>query len=269
MNRFVFENLFNITGLNIAWYGVIISIGIILGTLLAAYRCKQRNFKPDIMLDFLLIAIPLAIVGARLYYVIFEWKQYAGDLQKIIAINQGGLAIYGGIIGGIIAAAIFSIVKKFPLLTLLDIVIPSLILGQAIGRWGNYVNQEAFGKIITNPSFQFFPIAVYIDKLQEWHQATFFYESAWNIVLLVIVLLLTRKGVKDGTLLSTYFIGYGIGRFWIEGLRSDSLYIMPAIRVSQVLSLLLIVLGFTMLILIRKGILKAPKYNGKYCRNPK
>ncbi len=264
MNRFAFENLFGIQGLNIAWYGVIIACGMALGTLLAMHRTKQRGLNPDIILDFMLWAIPLAIVGARLYYVIFEWENYTGDLLKIFAINQGGLAIYGGVIGGIIAATIFCKIKKFPFFTLIDLVVPSLILGQSIGRWGNFVNQEAFGNIITNPSLQFFPVAVYIEQLGEWHQATFFYESAWNIVLLCVVLLLSRKKVKDGTLLSAYFIGYGIGRFLVEGLRTDSLYIMPGIRVSQILSLMLVAIGIVMLILIRKGIIKIPSYEGKY-----
>ncbi|WP_312699264.1 prolipoprotein diacylglyceryl transferase [Sedimentibacter sp.] len=264
MNRFVFENLFGIEGFNIAWYGVIIASGLFLGTLLAMRRTKQRYFNPDIILDFLLLAIPLAIAGARLYYVAFEWESYADNLLQVFAINQGGLAIYGGVIGGIIAAKIFCKIKKFPFLTLIDLVVPSMILGQAIGRWGNFVNQEAFGNIITNPSLQFFPVSVYIEQLGEWHQATFFYESAWNIVLLCVVLLLSRRKVKDGTLLSTYFVGYGIGRFLIEGLRTDSLYIIPGVRVSQILSLLLIAIGVVVLILIHKGKLKTPSYEGKY-----
>ena len=264
MNRFAFENLFGIEGFNIAWYGIIIACGLLLGVVLAMYRAKRRGFNPDMILDFLLLAIPLAVVGARLYYVVFEWENYAGDFLKIFAINQGGLAIYGGVIGGIITAIIFCLVKKVPIFTLLDLTVPSLILGQAIGRWGNFINQEAFGNIITNPSLQFFPIAVYIDKLGEWHQATFFYESAWNMALLCIVLLLSHRKVKDGILLSTYFIGYGIGRFLIEGLRTDSLYIVPGIRVSQMLSLFLIAVGIVMQILLHKGIFKTPSYEGKY-----
>jgi phosphatidylglycerol:prolipoprotein diacylglycerol transferase len=267
MNRFAVESLFGIEGLNIAWYGVIIACGIILGILLAMHRAKQRGLNPDIILDFAFWAVPLSVIGARLYYVIFEWEMYAGDPSRIFAVNQGGLAIYGAVIGGIITVVIFCRLNKFPLVTMFDLVVPSLILGQAIGRWGNFVNQEAFGNIITNPQWQFFPFAVYIEQLGEWHQATFFYESTWNITLLIIVLLLSRQNVKDGTLLSTYFIGYGIGRFLIEGLRTDSLYIMPGIRVSQMVSLLLIAVGIVMLILIRKGVLKAPPYDGKYLLN--
>lgn len=251
MNRYAFKNLFGLEGLNIAWYGLIIASGLALGVLLAMHRAKQRILNPDMVLDFLVFAMPLAIIGARLYYVVFEWGSYADDLLKIFAINEGGLAIYGAVIGGLLAAAIFSKVKKFPLLTLLDLLIPSLILGQAIGRWGNFVNQEAFGNVITNPSLQFFPVAVYINNLGEWHQATFFYESTWNFMLLCFVLILSRKKVKDGVLLSVYFIGYGIGRYLIEGFRTDSLYILPNVRVSQILSLLLIASGILGMILIR------------------
>lgn len=269
MNRFAFENLFGIQGFNIAWYGIIIACGMILGVLLAVYRAKRKGFKADMVLDFVLCAIPLAVVGARLYYVIFEWKSYAGDFMKIFAVNRGGLAIYGGVIGGMIAAAIFCKIKKIPFLTLADLLVPSLILGQAVGRWGNFINQEAFGNVITDPSLQFFPAAVYIDNLGEWHQATFFYESSWNIALLGVILLLSRGKAKDGVLLSAYFIGYGIGRFLIEGLRTDSLYIIPGIRVSQLLSLLLIAVGMLLLILNRKGILKTKSYEGKYLSTQK
>ncbi|HOG02108.1 MAG: Prolipoprotein diacylglyceryl transferase [Betaproteobacteria bacterium ADurb.Bin341] len=266
MNRFAFENVFGIEGFNIAWYGIIIACGMFLGAVLAVYRAKKRGFKPDLILDFLLVAIPSAMIGARLYYVVFEWENYAGDLSKVLAINQGGLAIYGGVIGGIVAAVIFCKVKKFPILTLLDLAVPSLILGQAIGRWGNFVNQEAFGNIVTNPALQFFPVAVYIEEMGEWHQATFFYESAWNFALVCVVLLLSRRKVRDGVLLSGYFIGYGIGRFLIEGLRTDSLYIVPGVRVSQMLSLLLIAVGIAPMILIRKGVLKTPPHEGGYLR---
>ena len=147
---------------------------------------------------------------------------------------------------------------------LVDLAVPSLILGQAIGRWGNFINQEAFGNLITNPKLQFFPFAVYIDELGQWHQATFFYESTWNMILLTIVLILSHKRVKDGMLLSTYFIGYGLGRFLIEGLRTDSLYILPGIRVSQMLSLILIIVGILMIIFYKKLFPGSKEYVGKY-----
>ncbi len=264
MNRFVVENLFGIQGFNIAWYGVIIASGLLLGILMGAVRARRHGWSADVVLDFILLAVPLAIVGARLYYVAFEWDQYADNLIKIFAINQGGLAIYGAVIGGFLAAFIFSGASKFPFLKLLDLVIPSLILGQAIGRWGNFVNQEAFGALITNPKLQFFPLAVYIQSLGEWHQATFFYESLWNAILLIVTLLIGRKKIKDGTLLAVYFIGYGTGRAIIEGLRTDSLYLLGSIRVSQALSSVLVVFGIAMLILIRKNVIKTKLYEGKY-----
>ena len=265
MNRLAVTNLFGIQGLNIAWYGVIIACGLLLGIWLASYRAKKRGWSSDLVLDFILLAVPLAIIGARAYYVAFEWEYFAANPAKIIAINEGGLAIYGGVIGGFLAAFIFSKAAKFPFLKLIDLVIPSLILGQAMGRWGNFINQEAFGALVTNPNLQFFPLAVYIQSLGEWHQATFFYESFCNTILLVITLLLGRKGVKDGTLLATYFIGYGTIRAIIEGLRTDSLYLFGNIRVSQLLSALLVLVGITLLVLIKKGVIRTKPYDGKYC----
>jgi phosphatidylglycerol:prolipoprotein diacylglycerol transferase len=268
MDRFAVINLFGIQGLNIAWYGVIIASGLLLGIILASMRARRRGWSSDLVLDFILLAVPLAIIGARAYYVAFEWEYFSANPDQIIAINQGGLAIYGAVIGGFLAAFIFSKAAKFPFLKLIDLVIPSLILGQAIGRWGNFVNQEAYGALITNPNLQFFPLAVYIKSLGEWHQATFFYESFCNTILLVITLLLGRKGVKDGTLLATYFVGYGVARTVIEGLRTDSLYLFGTIRISQVLSAVLVLVGILMLVLIKKGRLKTKPYEGKYCVIP-
>ena len=265
MNRLAVTNLFGIQGLNIAWYGIIIASGLLLGIWLGNARARKRGWSSDLLLDFILLAVPLAVIGARTYYVAFEWEYFAANPAKIIAINQGGLAIYGAVIGGFLAAFFFSRATKFPFLKLIDLVIPSLILGQAIGRWGNFINQEAFGALVTNPQLQFFPLAVYIQSLGEWHQATFFYESFCNSILLVVTLLIARKGVKDGTLLATYFIGYGTIRAVIEGLRTDSLYLFGSIRVSQVLSAVLVLVGIAMLILIKKGVLKTKTYDGKYC----
>lgn len=268
MNRFVVESLFGVKGLNITWYGVIIAAGLLLGVLLGILRAKRRGWTSDLVLDFILLAIPLAVVGARLYYVAFEWDQYAQNLVKVFAINEGGLAIYGGVIGGFLAALIFTRATKFPFLKLIDLLIPSLILGQAMGRWGNFINQEAFGGVVSNPALQFFPVAVYIDALGEWHQATFFYESFCNTILLVVALLLCRKRPKDGSLLALYLIGYGLIRVVVEGFRTDSLYLYGNLRVSQLLSGLLILAGILLLVLIRKGVVRAQDYNGKYCVAP-
>ncbi|MFV0464975.1 MAG: prolipoprotein diacylglyceryl transferase [Lachnospiraceae bacterium] len=251
MNRYAIENLFGIEGFSISWYGIIIGIGMALGVIFAAYRAKKKGYDPEIMYDMAFIAVPLAIVGARIYYVIFEWDLYKNDLLTIFNTRLGGLAIYGGVIGGILGVFIFSKWKKIPFFVLMDIAIPSLILGQAIGRWGNFFNQEAFGNIVTNPDLQFFPYAVYIDQLQEWHQATFFYECVWNICLLILILLIEKRLSQPGMVLSCYMIGYGTGRTLIEGLRTDSLY-WGDFRVSKVLSMLLIVAGILLFLYLAK-----------------
>ena len=186
MSKYLIENLFGIEGWSIAWYGVIIAVGMVLGVILAIYRARKQGLKDDLIFDFILLALPIAIVCARGYYVVFEWNSYSGDILSIFKIWKGGLAIYGGVIGGLVTAILFCHYHKFPLFRFLDLVVPSLVLGQAIGRWGNFVNQEAFGNLVANPSLQLFPYAVYIDALGEWHQATFFYESMWNVCLLRI-----------------------------------------------------------------------------------
>ena len=165
MDRFIVHNLFGIEGFNIAWYGVIIGIGMLLATSIASLRAVRAGYKSDLIIDFVLFGIPIGIICARLYYVVFEWEYYGQHLDKIFAIREGGLAIYGGVIGGILTAIFFAKVNKFPLLRLLDFVMPSLALGQAIGRWGNFTNQEAFGNLITDPKLQFFPYGVYIDHI--------------------------------------------------------------------------------------------------------
>lgn len=254
MNRYLIENLFGIEGWNIAWYGVIIAFGVVLAVLLASYRCRQTGFDKNKLFDLMLILLPTAIICARIYYVAFEWESYHGNFLEMLAVWKGGLAIYGGVIGGIIAALIFCRVKKLSFLQLADTAIPSLVLGQAIGRWGNFVNQEAFGNLITNPKLQFFPYGVYVDSLGEWHQATFFYESSLNFILFAVMLILYPRLKKNGYLLPIYMIGYGLIRFLVEGLRTDSLYLIPGIRVSQVLSLVLIPAGIALILYInRKG----------------
>lgn len=267
MDRFIVHDLFGIEGFNIAWYGVIIGVGMIIAVTIAAFRAVKDGYQSDLIIDFILFAIPIGIVCARLYYVIFEWEYYGQNLSKIFAIREGGLAIYGGVIGGLITAIVFCKVNKFSLLKLLDLIMPSLLLGQAIGRWGNFMNQEAFGNLITNPDLQFFPYGVYIERLGEWHQATFFYESMSNLILFILMMLIVRKVKKDGWMIVMYFMGYGCIRFFVEGLRADSLYLIPSVRVSQMLSAALIGIGLGIAWGIHTGRLKAKPYNGKYLLN--
>ncbi len=265
MDRFMIHNLFGIEGFNIAWYGVIIGVGMVLAVCVAAFRAKRAGYKTDLILDFVLFAVPIAIVCARIYYVIFEWDMYSDDLMKIFAIREGGLAIYGGVIGGIATAVVFCKIQKFPLLKLMDFAMPSLLLGQIIGRWGNFMNQEAFGNLITDPKLQFFPYGVYIEDLAEWHQATFFYESAANLVLFIMMMIVARRAKKDGWMTVLYLVGYGIIRCCIEGLRTDSLYLIPGLRVSQLLSAVLIGIGLGIAWGIRSGRLRSAVYKGNYC----
>lgn len=243
MKQYMIENLFGIEGWNITWYGVIITFAMILGIWIAYREAGRVGINKELIIDFVLIAIPIAIICARLYYVAFEWEHYKDNLFSVFMIWKGGLAIYGGVIGGFITAIAFCRCKKISLFKFVDVAVPSLVLGQAIGRWGNFANQEAYGEVVLNSNLQFFPYAVYIEKIGEWHQATFFYESMWNGILFIILMLLKKKKWFEGQLLCTYFIGYGIGRFLIEGLRTDSLYVLEGLRVSQLVSIMLIIIG--------------------------
>src|SRR5665647_896493 len=171
---------FYIFGAPIYWYGIIISVGVMAGIYLAMRNAKFFGENPEDIVDFCLLAIPMAIVGARLYYVIFEWSQYKENLIDIINLRKGGLAIFGGVLAGILAGFIFTKWKKINFWNLADICAPSVILGQAIGRWGNFFNQEAYGYAVKNPALQWFPAAVFIKADNQWHMATFFYESLWN-----------------------------------------------------------------------------------------
>ncbi len=217
-------------------YGLLIAGAMALGVFLCSRQEKRLNLPKDTAVDFALWVLPAAIVGARLYYVAFQWPIYASDPLRILYLWEGGLAIYGGVIGGAIAALVFSRVKKVSFAALADMVAPVLILGQAIGRWGNFVNQEAYGRVIENQALQFFPVAVFADG--EWHMAAFFYESLWDFIGFWL-LWLNRKRVRvRGDLFLGYLVWYGLGRAVIEGLRTDSL-MWGGIRVSQVLSVLL------------------------------
>lgn len=242
---------FEIFGKPIYWYGIIISLGVLIGIYLAMREAKRLELDPEIIIDFCLLAIPLAIIGARIYYVVFQWDAYKDNPIDAIKIWEGGLAIFGAVIGGVIAALIFTRWRKLDFWLLTDIVAPSLILGQALGRWGNFFNQEAYGYAITNPAWQWFPAAVFIEKNQQWHMATFFYESLWNFIVFLFLIFYRKRKKRNGEVFLLYLILYSCGRIVIEGLRTDSLYWGP-FRVSQLLSGILIVLGTAMFFVRRK-----------------
>ncbi len=240
---------FNIGGLEIKFYGLIMALSMLLGIILACKLAKTHGIKSDDIMLLALIILPCAVIGARLYYCIFY--EYNYSFTDLFNLRQGGLAIYGGVIGGLIGIIIYCLIKRdIKLLgTICDIVVPCLILGQALGRWGNFFNQEAYGNLVTNLNLQWFPFAVFIEAEGAWYQATFFYESLWNVIGLAILLVIYYKSKKVGTTAASYLIWYGLGRMWIEGLRSDSLYIgSTGIRVSQLLSAILIVLGVVYLV---------------------
>ena len=225
-------------GLTFHWYGVIIAIGMALAVALACAREKRLGLPKDTALDLALIGIPAAIVCARLYYVAFSWREYAAAPIRALYIWEGGMAIYGGIIGGVLAGFLYARRRGLPFLRLADLAAPSIALGQAIGRWGNFVNQEAYGAVATQPWQQRFPISVFIRADGQWHFATFFYESAWCFIIVAALLIAERRRRfhRDGEIFRSYVFLYALERALVEGLRTDSLYLGP-FRVSQLLSL--------------------------------
>lgn len=233
-------NAFTVFGHEIRWYAIFILIGMVGGVAIACRSAKKYGWTVDDIIDVALVALPSAVVGARMYYVIFKWDYYAQHPADIIKIWEGGLGIYGGIIAGIVAGMIYCKVKKRNIWELLDIGAPSIAFGQAVGRWGNFTNQEAFGAVVTNPSLQGFPASVYIQADGQFHYATFFYESAWCALIVVALLLLRKRFRHRGDTILCYAMLYSAERSIVEGLRMDSLYI-GTIRVSQALSAILFV----------------------------
>ena len=226
------------------WGIPLYSVFIVSAIMLAIYLCskeeKRLGFPKDTVIDMALWLIPVGIVGARLYYVAFEWDQFADKLISIFYVWQGGIAIYGALIGGLIAAYFFARVRRLSLPLLADMIFPTVALAQSIGRWGNYFNMEAYGEVISNPSFQFFPFGVLIPEASGyvWHLATFFYESVWDFGVFSLLWFNRKKEHKPGDLSLWYILLYGPGRAFIEGLRMDSLYTGGGLRVSQWISLI-------------------------------
>lgn len=239
--------IFQAGPLTIRWYSVMIITGIVLGTLLAQRLAKQRDEDPEKIADLAVWLVAGAIPFARLYYVLFEWERYAqGPWWKVFAIWEGGIAIHGAILGGMIAGYLFAKKTGSDFWKLTDICVPALALGQAIGRWGNFFNSEAFGVPTDLPWKLYIPPesrpAAFVAN--NYFHPTFLYESLWNLMVMGILLWLFKKFPNwgKGTITATYAVLYGIGRFWIEGLRTDSLY-FGSLRMAQVVSLLFVALG--------------------------
>lgn len=236
--------------LPIRWYGFLIASAVLIGVSLSTYLAKRRGLDPDLISDLALWLVVAAIPCARLYYVAFEWDEYVNKPAEILAIWHGGIAIHGAILGGLLAALIFARLKKISFWQLADLVAPSLILGQAIGRWGNFFNSEAFGRPTDLPWKLYIPPAQRPPGYTQfdYFHPTFLYESLWNLGVFALLITLFFQGLKPasklkvGTLFLVYLIAYSLGRFWIEGLRMDSLMVGP-LRIAQIVSLVCIAIG--------------------------
>ncbi|MCT8976228.1 prolipoprotein diacylglyceryl transferase [Clostridium sp. CX1] len=255
---------FSINGFEIRWYGIIIALGVTSALILANFNCKMKRFDFEKLLDTFLIAFPFSIIGARLYYVIFQFDDYRYNLIDVFNIRQGGLAIHGGVLLGLTAAYIYTRKKKYDFLFMADIAAPSLILGQAIGRWGNFFNGEAHGGPVSYEFIQKFPLFIqkgmYIDG--SYYHPTFLYESLWNICVCLVLIYLLSKTLKKGYVIFSYIGLYSLGRFFIEGLRTDSL-MLGSIRVAQLVSLSGVLLSIVFFILVHKGSGEKNKENNK------
>ena len=224
---------FSLGPLTIHLYGLVIAVGLMLAVLYCCRRCKEFGLKEDDILDGVLWITPFAIVCARIYYVVFSWQDYAANPISVLYIWEGGIAIYGGVLGAVLGIAVFCRIKKLKMATVLDLVLLGFLIGQSIGRWGNFFNREAFGA----PTETFFRMGLMNSVTGQWeyYHPTFLYESVWNLVGLVLLHFLSKKRRYDGQVALGYAAWYGLGRTFIEGLRMDSLD-WGSFRVSQVLA---------------------------------
>ena len=253
INRTAFE----LFGLQIYWYAIIIVSGIALALWMSNREAVRVGLKEDDMTNFILWALPIAIIGARLYYILFDLEPYLADPIQIFNTRSGGLAIYGGLIAAVIVLIVYTRHNFIDPWLFLDVVAPGVMLGQAMGRWGNFTNHEAYGGETTRQFLeslhlpQFIINNMYIDGA--FRQPTFFYESMWSLLGLILILIIRKKvAVKRGELFLGYVTWYSFGRFFVEGMRTDSLYFFGGLRVSQVLSLVLFVGGIALLYYRRK-----------------
>lgn len=255
---------FTVFGIEIAYYGVIIALGMLAGALVAYREAKKTGQKVDDYIDFTLYTLIAAIIGARIYYVIFEWDYYSAHPLEIFNLRAGGLAIYGGVMASALTLFIFTKVKKLKFWLMADTAVQGLIIGQIIGRWGNFFNREAFGGYTDSLFAMQLPVSEAKGITQELIEhlvtidgvsyvqvhPTFLYEGTWNLLLFIGICLYKRHKKFDGEIFAIYLMGYGVGRFIIEGLRTDQLVIkaLGGIAASQVLSIILIVLAVAFVI---------------------
>ncbi|MCR6112089.1 prolipoprotein diacylglyceryl transferase [Bacillus sp. A301a_S52] len=255
---------FELGPLTVYWYGLLIGLGAFIGYLIANREAKKRGLPADMFADLLLFALPAAIIGARIYYVIFRWEQFVEEPVRVFYIWEGGLAIHGGLIGALLTAYIYARIKGLSFWKIADIAAPSIILGQAIGRWGNFVNQEVYGGEVSRSFLENLMLPDFIINQMyiqgAYHHPTFLYESVWNIIGFILLLWLRRVNLRRGELFISYAIWYSVGRFFIEGIRTDNLLILDVIRTAQIVSIITVIGGIIILIYRRKTGLSAPRY---------
>lgn len=263
---------FTVFGIEIAYYGVIIALAMLMGALVAYREAKKTGQKVDDYVDFTLYTLIAAIIGARIYYVVFEWDYYSAHPLEILNLRGGGLAIYGGVLASVLTLFIFTKVKKLKFWLMADTAVQGLIIGQIIGRWGNFFNREAFGGYTDGLFAMQLPVSAAKGITQELIEhlvtidgvsyvqvhPTFLYEGVWNLLLFIGICIYKRHKKFDGEIFAIYLMGYGIGRFFIEGLRTDQLVIkaLGGIAASQVLSIVLILLGAAFVIYNRVSLKK-------------
>ena len=245
-------------GFEIKWYSVLLLVGVSLGIMLFMKEGKKHGYQSELLFNLCFWTVIFAFLGARTYYVIFNWNIYSKDPVSIFKIWEGGLAIHGGIIGGFLTILYYCHKYNIKMIKIVDYVIPSLFLGQAIGRWGNYFNQEAHGGIVAKSVLQSYHLPDFVIEGMNingiYYHPTFFYESMWCLLGLIIVLLLRHyKYLKAGTITCFYLMWYSVGRFFIESMRTDSL-MLGGFKVAQLVSCILFIVGlFGLMILSRKG----------------
>lgn len=258
MKLVISPDAFVIGNFSVKWYGVIMAVAIILAVSMAIVEGRKRQIESEDFLDLLLWVVPLGYIGARIYYVIFEWDYYSKHPDQIIAIWNGGIAIYGGLIAGLIVLLIFSYRRMLPPFLMLDVITPGVMAAQILGRWGNFFNQEAHGGPTTLHFLQSLHLPDFIINQMKiggtYYQPTFLYESFFNLIGLILILVLRHRKhlFKQGEVFMLYLGWYSIVRFFVEGLRTDSLYLTSGIRISQLLSLILFIAVIALFIYRRK-----------------
>ncbi len=252
---------FSLGPIEVRWYGILIATGIILAFLVVQREMVKRGMHPDFLTDLLIWAVPISIISARIYYVIFSWGYYKDNLGEVIQIWNGGIAIHGALIGAFITTYVFTKIRGISFWKVVDIAVAGLLIGQIIGRWGNFMNQEAHGGAVSE---NFLNTTIIPDWIMNQmtiegvtYHPTFLYESMWNLVGLVIILLLRKVALKRGEMFLFYLTWYSFGRFFIEGMRTDSLY-GGVLRAAQVVSVVTII-GAIILFVIRRYVQKVDK----------